>query len=68
MAIDLIISEGKLSLLHTPEDGLLKPLIEFEDEVYDLENASEVVSAHRKEILKVCAQHGINTSKIKGLK
>lgn len=67
MAIDWVISEGKLSLLHMSEDGVLTPLIEFEDEVSDFEDASELVSRHRNEILEICNQPGVDPSKIKGL-
>lgn len=67
MAIDWVISEGRLSLLHTLENGERSPLIEFEAEVNDLEDARRVVSARKEEILKVCAQHGIDPSKISGL-
>jgi hypothetical protein len=64
MAINWVISERRLSLLHTSEDGTLSPLVEFEDEVDNFEDVAEIVSAHRKEILKICAQHHIDPSTI----
>lgn len=67
MAIDWVTSEGNLYLLHTSKEGLLSPLIGFQDEISDVEDAFELISRHRDEILKICYQYSVDPSKIKGL-
>jgi hypothetical protein len=67
MAIDWVINEKRLSLLCRSEEGVLTPLIEFENDVYDSEDAFELVSRCRDEILEICHHYGVDSSKIKGL-
>ncbi len=64
MAINWVISDGKLFLLYTEEDGTRSPLIEFEEIVCDFEDANEVVQNHREEIIEICNQYGLKLSDI----